>query len=175
MLGSKLKMRKEAFPMWKKRRRQEEKCSIRERLSRTFELPFNVLEGLPEIELLGNREAVIEHCQGVLEYDDKVVRINAGKLVVRITGRNLMLKYMTGDGVMVEVFYLNRIFVMRAARRQRGVRVCLSSFFCAGCVDTSDSPPGPARSNGLSICVLTTIFPHGNADGRMGRSPAARR
>ena len=170
MLGSKLKMRKEAFPMWKKRRRQEEKCSIRERLSRTFELPFNVLEGLPEIELLGNREAVIEHCQGVLEYDDKVVRINAGKLVVRITGRNDRRRR-DGRGV----FYLDRIFVMRAARRQRGVRVCLSSFFCAGCVDTSDSPPGPARSNGLSICVLTTIFPRGNADGRMGRSPAARR
>ncbi len=104
-------MRKEAFPMWKKRRRQEEECSIRERLSRTFELPFNVLEGLPEIELLGNREAVIEHCQGVLEYDDKVVRINAGKLVVRITGRNLMLKYMTGDGVMVEGYFTSIAFL----------------------------------------------------------------
>ena len=34
-------------------------------------LPFNVLEGLPEIELLGNREAVIEHCQGVLESMDQ--------------------------------------------------------------------------------------------------------
>ena len=97
--------------MWKKRRRQEEKCSIRERLSRTFELPLNVLEGVPEIELLGNREGVIEHCQGVLEYDDKVVRINAGKLVVRITGRNLMLKYMTGDGVMVEGYFTSIAFL----------------------------------------------------------------
>lgn len=104
-------MRKGAFPMWKKRRRQEEKCSIRERLSRTFELPLNVLEGLPEIELLGNREAMIEHCQGVLEYDDKVVRIKAGKLVVRITGRNLMLKYMTGDGIMVEGYFTSIAFL----------------------------------------------------------------
>ncbi len=50
-------------------------------------------------------------CQGVLEYDDKVVRINAGKLVVRITGRNLMLKYMTGDGVMVEGYFTSIAFL----------------------------------------------------------------
>lgn len=72
-----------------------------EKLSQTLNLPGEVLEGLPEIELLGNKEAVVDHCQGVLEYDEQQVRILANKLVLKFTGRGLRLNYMTQDSVMI--------------------------------------------------------------------------
>lgn len=75
--------------------------TLGERLSGVLELPVSVLEGLPEISLLGNREATVEHCQGVLQYNDRVVRLNTGKLTVKFTGSELRLNCMTGDSVVV--------------------------------------------------------------------------
>ena len=88
--------------MRKKPKEKKERTKLTEAFSRTLELPVNVMEGLPEIELLGNKEAVVEHCQGILEYDDTVVRINTGKMVLKFTGRNLRLKTMTDESVIVE-------------------------------------------------------------------------
>lgn len=57
------------------------------------------------MELLGNREAAIEHCQNVLEYNDDVIRLNTGKLILKFTGRGLSLKCMSGDRVTVTGFF----------------------------------------------------------------------
>ncbi|WP_101911129.1 YabP/YqfC family sporulation protein [Marasmitruncus massiliensis] len=91
--------------MRKKRKVQERKISVPGLIARSLELPVDVLEGLPEIELLGNQEAVIEHCQSVLEYNDQVVRIRAGRLTLKFTGRGLRLRTMTGDSIVVEGFF----------------------------------------------------------------------
>ncbi len=91
--------------MRKKRKTQEQKVSVPGLIARSLELPVDVLEGLPQIELLGNQEAVIEHCQNVLEYNDQVVRIRAGRLVLKFTGRGLRLRTMTGDSIVVEGFF----------------------------------------------------------------------
>ncbi|OUP11987.1 hypothetical protein B5F35_09500 [Anaeromassilibacillus sp. An200] len=66
----------------------------------------------PHIELLGNREAVVEGCQGILEYDDGVVRVRAGRLVVRFTGRGLKIRCMTADSLVVEGFLLGMEFMI---------------------------------------------------------------
>lgn len=93
--------------MWKKRRPQKQRASITDKIAQSFEIPVNVMEGLPQIELLGNREAVVEHCQGVLEYNDQVVRLLTGKLTVKFTGRGLQLKSMTDDSVIVEGYFIS--------------------------------------------------------------------
>jgi YabP family. len=56
------------------------------------------------IELNGNREAVVEGCSGVLEYDTGVVRVRAGKLTVRFTGRGLVIQSLTEDSLVVSGF-----------------------------------------------------------------------
>lgn len=56
------------------------------------------------MELNGNREAVVEGCSGVLEYDAGVIRVKAGKLVVRFTGRGLVIKCLTADSLVVSGF-----------------------------------------------------------------------
>ncbi len=53
------------------------------------------------MELNGNREAVVEGCGGVLEYDETVVRVRTPGQVVRFTGRGLSIRSLTADALVV--------------------------------------------------------------------------
>lgn len=50
--------------------------------------------GVSHIELMGNREAVIDECAGILEYGDSCVRLRAGNIVVKISGSELTIASM---------------------------------------------------------------------------------
>ena len=53
------------------------------------------------MEINGNNEVIVEGCNGVLEYGTDVVRIKAGKLIVRFSGRGLVIKCLTSDSLVV--------------------------------------------------------------------------
>lgn len=69
-----------------------------------LELPPDMLSGMAHFEFSGNREAVIEGCRGILEYDENIVRLQAGKLTVRILGRGLALRNLRRDSAIVSGF-----------------------------------------------------------------------
>lgn len=56
------------------------------------------------ISLTGNRSAVIDGCDGVVDYDDEKVILRTGRLTVTISGRNLRLKCLTENSAVVEGF-----------------------------------------------------------------------
>lgn len=56
------------------------------------------------MELNGNREAVVEGCSGVLEYNSQVVRILTHGRTVRFTGRGLTIRCLTADALVVAGF-----------------------------------------------------------------------
>lgn len=91
--------------MFGRKKGKKERYSIADAVSRTLELPVDVLEGLPQLELLGNREAYIEHCLGVLEYNDQIVRLNTGRMILKFTGRRLTLKCLSGDSMTVQGYF----------------------------------------------------------------------
>ncbi|MFQ8600191.1 MAG: YabP/YqfC family sporulation protein [Oscillospiraceae bacterium] len=74
------------------------------KIAQVLEVPENSILNTCQMELLSNREAVVEGCQGVLEYDDTTVRLNMGSMIVRFLGRNLQIKGMTADSLVVEGF-----------------------------------------------------------------------
>ena len=74
------------------------------KIAQVLEVPENSILNTCQMELLSNREAVVEGCQGVLEYDDTTVRLNMGNMIVRFLGRNLQIKGMTADSLVVEGF-----------------------------------------------------------------------
>lgn len=82
------------------------KDTVGSKLSRALEFPESIAPGMPQIELVGNREAIIEGCTGVLEYDDGVVKLGAGRLTVRFTGRDLQIKCMNGEQTVVVGYIL---------------------------------------------------------------------
>lgn len=89
--------------MWKKKhyRPAPPQPKVMGRIGRSLELPLEVLERLPNIELRGNREAVVEHCECVMEYTGDRVRLRAATLALEFTGRNLRLTCMTDENVIV--------------------------------------------------------------------------
>lgn len=60
-------------------------------ISRVLELPESTLTGGLHIEMNSNHEAVVENCRGVLEYTPQVIRLIAGGMVVKFTGRGLAI------------------------------------------------------------------------------------
>ncbi len=56
------------------------------------------------IEINGNTEVIAEGCGGVLEYGTEVVRIKAGRFIIRFTGRNLVIKCLNEDSLVVNGF-----------------------------------------------------------------------
>lgn len=63
----------------------------------TGELPAIAGAGLAKIELTGNREISVDGCRGILEYDESVVRLNLGNMIIKITGAGLTIPSMTAE------------------------------------------------------------------------------
>lgn len=65
------------------------------------------LEGIGEfsarerMEINGSREAVVEGCCGILEYDSAAIRIRTPDHVIRFTGRELSIRCLTPDALVV--------------------------------------------------------------------------
>lgn len=60
-----------------------------------------------QIEILGNNEAIIEGCKGILEYEEDIIKLNLGKMSVKFFGRNLTVKCMNNDNVILNGFITN--------------------------------------------------------------------
>ncbi|MBP1736807.1 MAG: hypothetical protein H6Q60_688 [Oscillospiraceae bacterium] len=69
--------------------------SILDKTSQVFDLPADVLTGLPRLELLGDRELRMERHKGILSYGTEEIQISGGKMIVRIRGSALELKSMS--------------------------------------------------------------------------------
>lgn len=60
--------------------------------------------GSSVIELTGNRFAVVDGCDGIVDYNDEKVVLRTGRLTVTFSGRNLRLKRLTENSAVVEGF-----------------------------------------------------------------------
>lgn len=62
-----------------------------------LDLPMDVVAGLPNLELLGNRQLFLSRHNGILSYSDTAIDVNCGNLLVRVRGTGLQLLSMTAD------------------------------------------------------------------------------
>ena len=62
-----------------------------------FDLPPDLVAGLPHMEMLGDRYFYMERHKGILSYSGEEIDINGETGIVRIFGRDLELTSMTGD------------------------------------------------------------------------------
>ena len=86
---------------------KRQKSTLLQKVAKVMELPMDLVSGMFHIELSGNREAVIEGCNGVLEFDENIVRLNVGKFIIKFTGRGLIIKELTKSSVVVEGFIIS--------------------------------------------------------------------
>ena len=100
----------------KRRRRQsetppEQKLSVPQKAATLLEVPLSAFGGVPSLELTGNREMTVEGCRGVLEYDEDVVKLNLGKMILQVRGRDLNIKGLTDDAAVLEGYFLSIDFL----------------------------------------------------------------
>ena len=67
-----------------------------------FDLPPDLVAGLPHMEMLGDRYFYMERHKGILSYSGEEIDINGETGIVRIFGRDLELTSMTGDQLRIQ-------------------------------------------------------------------------
>lgn len=73
-------------------------------IEKAIGLPADMISGCSHFEINGNKEAVIEGCRSILQYDENVVRINMGKMITSFEGRDLQIKCLKPDSLVIEGF-----------------------------------------------------------------------
>lgn len=46
----------------------------------------------PKIEMLGNREIIVDGCKGVVEYGETLIKLSLGDNVLSLSGDNLVIR-----------------------------------------------------------------------------------
>lgn len=87
-----------------KEKTEGQKLSTVMKIAKLLDMPETAVGNVPMLEIKGNREVIIEGSQGVLEYTSECIRVNTGKMLVRFTGRNLEMKCMTAENLIIEGF-----------------------------------------------------------------------
>lgn len=87
-----------------KEKTDKQRLSPAVKIAKLLDLPETAVGAVPMLEIKGNREVIIDGSQGVLEYTGECIRVNTGKMLIRFTGRNLEMKCMTAESLIIEGF-----------------------------------------------------------------------
>ncbi|WP_409967867.1 YabP/YqfC family sporulation protein [Bengtsoniella intestinalis] len=66
-----------------------------------FDLPADLVAGLPRLEMIGQHELFVAPHGGLLSYTDTQIDINTAHGVVQVNGEGLTLLVMTGQEVRI--------------------------------------------------------------------------
>lgn len=77
---------------------------VEERLANSFSLPKDIMMGLPDIRMIGNRECIIENYRGILVCTEECIQVQTKKQVIKITGQKLCMVYYTNDDMKISGF-----------------------------------------------------------------------
>ena len=79
------------------RNRKGRQGGILSAVAELFDLPGDVVAGLPHLEMVGSRQLYLEHHTGILAYSEEQIDANTTAGVLRIRGRDLTLLAMTAE------------------------------------------------------------------------------
>ena len=66
-----------------------------------FDLPADMVAGLPHVEVVGSGHFYLENHRGILSYSGEEIDINGDGMVIRVVGSGLELVSMTGDALRI--------------------------------------------------------------------------
>ena len=77
------------------RNRRGRKDGVLTAAAELFDLPADVVAGLPRLEMVGSRQLYLEHHTGLLAYTEEQIDANTTAGVLRVRGERLTLLAMT--------------------------------------------------------------------------------
>ena len=78
-------------------RKRWERGNVLSAVAELFDLPADVVAGLPHMEMIGDRQFYLEHHAGLLSYSDRQIDANTSAGILRIKGECLSLQAMTAE------------------------------------------------------------------------------
>lgn len=78
-------------------RNQKGRGRVLDSVAELFDLPADVVAGLPRLELVGSRQLYLEHHCGILAYTEERIDANTPAGVLRVHGEGLRLLALTGE------------------------------------------------------------------------------
>ena len=78
-----------------------DKSNIKTRITEAAGIPKDVLYGVPLLCVTGQSEVTIENYRGIIEYTDKLIRIQTKLGKIYIVGKNLQIEHYTNDEMKV--------------------------------------------------------------------------
>lgn len=79
------------------RNRKARDGGVLDTVAELFDLPADVVAGLPRLELIGSRQLYLERHTGILSYSEEQIDVNTAGGVLRIKGARLSLMAMTAE------------------------------------------------------------------------------
>ena len=77
--------------------RNRKESRVLDTVAELFDLPADVVAGLPRMEMLGSRQLYLEHHAGILAYSDEQIDVNTPEGILRVRGERLTLTAMTAE------------------------------------------------------------------------------
>ena len=74
---------------------------IKTNFSEILELPKDIILDLPKITLVGNLQLYIENHKGIVEYGSLRIRINTNAGILRILGKNMVIKTIVTEDIII--------------------------------------------------------------------------
>ena len=66
-----------------------------------FDLPGEVVAGMPRVTITGCKRVFVENHRGILEYGEEQIDINGGRTVIRLRGEKLVLRSMSDSELLI--------------------------------------------------------------------------
>lgn len=95
----------------KKQANKPPEKSIPEKMMDIFELPKNKSGFIPALHITGVHEAIIEGHKGIIEYTDKVVRLNTPQFIIKINGADLEITGVAEEFIKVKGIILGAEYI----------------------------------------------------------------
>ena len=81
--------------------KKKREISVLTRAADLFDLPADLVAGLPHVEVVGSGHFYLENHRGILSYSGEEIDINGEGMVIRVFGSGLELVSMTGDALRI--------------------------------------------------------------------------
>lgn len=81
--------------------KQKDSWTVKEKVARLLEIPQDVVSDRPKITTVGRKEVFVENYRGIIEFNNEIVRINSNHGVIRITGKNMRIREITSEDIII--------------------------------------------------------------------------
>ncbi|HHV59589.1 MAG TPA: sporulation protein YqfC [Clostridiaceae bacterium] len=74
---------------------------VKEKILEALELPKEAAINASKLSMIDGGNLIIENYKGIVEYESDRIRVNTSKGIIKITGRDLILREITSENILI--------------------------------------------------------------------------